>query len=223
MAKRSIVIVLLALLALGACDSVAPLRHPEAYDYRQNHPLVVEPSLVVLDLASATGAVAAGDEDRLAAFAGEYLRRGKGPLEIWVGAASDADARAKGYGQAIAASLLKAGLRPAELGPRLVMDDPAIPPETALLRFRSNAVRLPECYDWSDGPRNAPSANFGCAVQRNIGLMVADPNDLVERRDLAPAQGTRPADTVDKYQKNQATWGPVLPWSATSSSASGGK
>ena len=54
-------------------------------------------------------------------------------------------------------------------------------------------VTLPPCPDWSRQSgtdfANLPHSNFGCATQTNLGLMIAEPEDLVRGRKLAPADG----------------------------------
>ncbi|CAN0599270.1 unnamed protein product, partial [Laminaria digitata] len=51
----------------------------------------------------------------------------------------------------------------------------------------------PDCPDWTkpaDGDSaNRRSSNFGCANAVNLGLMVADPGDLVRGRTAGPADG----------------------------------
>jgi type IV pilus biogenesis protein CpaD/CtpE len=61
----------------------------------------------------------------------------------------------------------------------------AAPPasDTAVLRVGGYVVTPPRCPNWtkpeSDDYTNSSSSNFGCADVTNIGLMVADPGDLV--------------------------------------------
>ena len=51
-----------------------------------------------------------------------------------------------------------------------------------LLSFRGAVAKVPNCGDWSGeagfNPTNMPGKNYGCAYQRNIGLMLSNPNDL---------------------------------------------
>ena len=65
-------------------------------------------------------------------------------------------------------------------------------------------VTLPACPDWSRESgtdfSNQPSSNFGCATQTNLGLMVAEPKDLVRGRTLAPADGVHQADGIVRYR-----------------------
>ena len=45
-----------------------------------------------------------------------------------------------------------------------------------------------------------PNMNLGCSNEINLGLMVADPRDLVRGRTLAPADADRSALAVERYR-----------------------
>ena len=68
-------------------------------------------------------------------------------------------------------------------------------------------VTPPACPDWSRRSgvdfANAPHSNFGCATETNLGLMVANPRDLVRGRSLAPADGTHQAEGIVRYRESQ--------------------
>jgi len=101
-------------------------------------------------------------------------------------------------------------------------------------------VTPPQCPDWSkpsdDDPSNTPSSNLGCATETNLGLMVADPRDLVSGKPLAGSdadhnsyaiqryrQGTYKVPS-DAYEKTPGTFAPgtgVTDQSSGSSSSSG--
>jgi pilus assembly protein CpaD len=65
-------------------------------------------------------------------------------------------------------------------------------------------VTLPACPDWSRESgtdfANLPHSNFGCATQANLGLMVAEPRDLVRGRPLGPADGVQQAEGIVRYR-----------------------
>lgn len=68
----------------------------------------------------------------------------------------------------------------------------------------------PACPDWRkaahDGdPSNTPTSNLGCANMRNLGLMIADPNDLIVGR--APGDGAAEplAAGVQRYRTGKVT------------------
>lgn len=68
-------------------------------------------------------------------------------------------------------------------------------------------VVLPPCPDWSRRSgtdfANQPHTNFGCAVQTNLGLMIAEPRDLQRGRALGPADGTREAEAIVRYRTGE--------------------
>jgi pilus biogenesis lipoprotein CpaD len=73
--------------------------------------------------------------------------------------------------------------------------------EVVLERY---VVTLPPCPDWSRQSgtdfANLPHSNFGCATQTNLGLMVAQPRDLVRGRGLGPADGVHQAEGIVRYR-----------------------
>lgn len=72
----------------------------------------------------------------------------------------------------------------------------------------------PDCPDWSkraDGdPANRRSSNFGCANTVNLGLMVADPGDLVRGRAGGPADGATGARRYKDYREGSEQKAPAI-------------
>ncbi|NJO36385.1 MAG: OmpA family protein [Rhizobiales bacterium] len=68
-------------------------------------------------------------------------------------------------------------------------------------------VTPPACPDWSRRSgvdfANNPHSNFGCATQTNLGLMVANPRDLVRGRELAPADAVHQANGIVRYREGE--------------------
>lgn len=66
-------------------------------------------------------------------------------------------------------------------------------------------VTLPACPDWSRETGtdfdNHTLSNFGCATQTNLGLMIAEPKDLVRGRPLGPADGIQQAEGIVRYRE----------------------
>jgi pilus assembly protein CpaD len=79
----------------------------------------------------------------------------------------------------------------------------AVPRNSAIVTVGRYTVTRPSCPNWSMRPAsdfsNAPSSDFGCATAVNLGLMAASPGDLVQGRDLAPADGKPAASAVNRY------------------------
>lgn len=82
--------------------------------------------------------------------------------------------------------------------------------DTVRLVVERHVVVPPGCPDWRQpGNRNyenAPSSNWGCANVTALGLMVADPRDLVEGRDYEAADATAAADAVKRYREGDVKW-----------------
>jgi pilus assembly protein CpaD len=78
------------------------------------------------------------------------------------------------------------------------------PDQIRLIASRATAVN-PDCPGYNEPVSsydrfNRPNMNLGCSTEINLGLMVADPNDLVRGRPLAPGDAERSALSVQKYR-----------------------
>jgi pilus assembly protein CpaD len=69
------------------------------------------------------------------------------------------------------------------------------------------ALQLPACPDWTERPNqnfdNQPGSFWSCATAINLGMMVADPGDLVRGRSIGDADGTTMARSVQRYRLGQ--------------------
>ncbi len=103
-------------------------------------------------------------------------------------------------------------------------------PVTVLVQ--RTTVTLPECPNWTGDPRwninNRPLRNWSCATAVNLGLMLADPNDLVHGRTPGYADGEYLARSVESYRKGRTrdlirdvASGELFPAVAPSSSSNG--
>jgi pilus assembly protein CpaD len=76
------------------------------------------------------------------------------------------------------------------------------------VRIARYHVVLPECPNFSrtktSDNSNLPSSNFGCADRRNLGLMVANPRDLLRGRDMGPVSGARTSIPVRDYHDGRS-------------------
>lgn len=173
-------------------------------DYREAHAIQVRPTVeeAVVDLSGP----AMTDADRLAVekAARTYLLRGEGPLRLVL------PATAQDRADALTALIARQGVAAADVAVAMIaVPDGQTTPPLALVRFRAWTAEVPDCGDWR-GQRamqesNQPWANFGCANQRNLGLMVADPRDLLRARSMDPRDGNRPARVIDAYRAGEST------------------
>jgi pilus assembly protein CpaD len=200
------ILVSLAALTVAACAQPVDLAD---FDTRLAHPTSVhrtEARLVIQTPHSID------DARRLSAFAEDYLRRGAGPLEMTVVAAGEDDPQARDNAEKLALDLMARGVRAGEIKARLVWDSKPGETGLAVLSYPHHVAKAPECgtwktpINWNNGNRNTD--NFGCAVQRNIALMAADPRDLETARPTTGRDGERAADILGKYQKGQTIASP---------------
>lgn len=82
--------------------------------------------------------------------------------------------------------------------------DPAI--KLSYLRYVAEG---PECGHWPTNlarePRNLPHPNLGCATQKNLAAMIANPADLVVPRGMTARPSERRLVTWEKYIKGETT------------------
>ena len=80
-------------------------------------------------------------------------------------------------------------------------------PDAVQVVVRRYVVTLPGCPDWTDRPgwtfENTVYGNWGCATATNLGLMVADPGDLVAGRPMAPVDGEYAVMAIERYHKGE--------------------
>jgi pilus assembly protein CpaD len=102
---------------------------------------------------------------------------------------------------------------------------PASPSEVAadhmIVLVERYVVTPPNCPNWTkpaygDHSNTMPS-NFGCADATNLGLMVADPRDLVIGRSPGPPQGDPALAGYDRYVAGK----PKVPVATSASSTYG--
>ncbi len=81
--------------------------------------------------------------------------------------------------------------------------------EAVKVIVRRYVVTLPGCPDWTGRPgvtfNNTTSSNFGCATATNLGLMVADPGDIVAGRHPGLMDGEFIARSIERYRKGETT------------------
>ena len=68
-----------------------------------------------------------------------------------------------------------------------------------------HVVTPPTCPNWSKRPDddfgNTQSSHIGCATQTNLGLMIANPSDLVAGQEIGPADGELSAFRIESYRR----------------------
>ncbi len=105
---------------------------------------------------------------------------------------------------------------------------PAVFADQATLVVGRYVVTPPPCPDWSkpsdSDVTNTSSSNLGCANTVNLGMMVADPGDLVHGEEMGPANGAQSTLGIVRYRSDKVIVpaDPDTGGSSSSSSGSGG-
>jgi pilus assembly protein CpaD len=148
------------------------------------------------------------DVEDLKAFAAAYRDRGHGEVSIALPVNSGNDEAALRAMAQLRNVLNNSGIRHEWMGStRYDAQGQTNAPVVAM--FTHYEAIAPDCFRfWSNFgyTQDAPNtANFGCANQANLALMVADPRDLVEARAIDPADGLRRSAILEKYRAGETT------------------
>ena len=153
----------------------------------ERFPVTVEPRVAILTLTGGAGgeSLAAAELARLDAFIGAYLSRGHGRLTIAVPGTGAESERALARGRGAVARALERGLRETEVVLKVETSGNGAM-DRIVASYETFDVRVPVCGDWSKESShdltNSIHSNFGCSMQRDFALMVANPADLVAMR-----------------------------------------
>ena len=79
----------------------------------------------------------------------------------------------------------------------------ALPSDQVSIAITRVMVVQPDCGGGQPQPGYYPTYHFGCANTANLGLMVANPADLLQGRPLAPAEAGNAAASVDRYRTDK--------------------
>jgi len=206
---------------LGACSettgSVATPVASVPEDYRLRHPITVQEAnrSIVLFVGHARGGLSSAQRTDVAGLARTWIAEGTGAIVVDV-PVNTPNARAAESAYHEARAVLENVGVPAN-AIKLHHYTPDDLRTLATVRFtypKMVAVAGP-CGIWPEdlGPsakdpsytQNKSYYNFGCAYQRNMAAMVANPADLVQPRPETPAYTVRRTEGFEKYRKGQDT------------------
>jgi pilus assembly protein CpaD len=215
---RSMLPLLLLAATLGACTHTnEEITSSVPADYRQRHPIVVQEADRTIEVFVGTGrgGLTASQRTDVTAYAQTWLHEGTGPVTIDL-PVSTPNARAATQSlQDIQAIFSSVGV-PA----RGVAIRRYTPPDqgqfaTIKLNYPRVTADAGPCGLWPEdlGPsfrnpiyqENRPYSNLGCASQRNMAAMVANPADLVQPRPESPSYTMRRQTVLGKYSKGEST------------------
>ncbi|MFC7397667.1 CpaD family pilus assembly protein [Chelatococcus sp. GCM10030263] len=207
---------LLVLLGVGlsSCGSnrvVTSSTFP--YDYRERHPIEITDKPEALDVFVTNGNLGHRQVDDVRAFAASYLRHGKSRILAFVPADTGQEAAVRNTLAAARRVLAASGIRSSDV---MVSGyhpgDANLAPVVRLSFIRLGAKVAGSCGKWpqdlasgssTDGWKNRPYWNLGCASQANLAAQVADPLDLVRPRPEGPIDTQKRLGAIEKLRKGQ--------------------
>jgi pilus assembly protein CpaD len=203
--------VLMIAVPAGGCWQSPRMQAPFTLSNpNERHPIKVSQGEALLDLSVSRGArgLSSAQWDQLYAYLTGYRERGQGGLIIKApkGSANE-QAAMKAYND-VRHAMRRAGISPREvrLEPYYAKWDPAAPLRLSYLEY---VAQGPDCPDWSENlardPQNLPYPNMGCAMQKNLAAMVADPQDFLYPHPEAPRPSERRDTVWRKYVAGEPT------------------
>jgi len=193
---------ILSMLMAGSC-SVANDGTTISEDGARNHPITVEPSYRDLKVQFAGGedGMRADDAIKFDAFLADYRTHGNGSLVISVPNGAAAHEAITYFAERAAATGIS---RDKILVSTRDVANGDMRVDVSYIAYKASAD---SCGDWSEDlaftAENQTSQNFGCAVQRNIAAMVADPRDLLGPREAGSLDTARRQTVIDLYEQGK--------------------
>lgn len=195
----------LALIGLAACAPREPQPMADFDPHARFRNVVEKQAAVAVVAPTAQGGIGADDRAALADLAREHARRGAGPVAVRIGHGGD-EAAARAFADRVAEALAAEGVDAVTVA---FAPQPGAETVAAQVSVPVWVAQVPTCGQWGEriSPdfRNQNTDNFGCAVTRNIGLMVANPADLERARGASGRSGARAEDVLTKYGTGKAT------------------
>ncbi len=184
-------------------------------DYRLRHPITLKESDHTLELliGSNRGDLNPTQRAQLLSFALNWKKEATGGVVVARPIGSSNEHAAADSMREILSILAASGVPPQSV---VMQTYPAAGPSLASVRisYPKVAAQAGPCGLWPRdiGPtfnrdyfENQPYWNYGCATQRNLAAMVANPSDLVQPRGETAAYTARRTVVVDKYRQGSAT------------------
>ena len=223
-ASRAVTIGLRGLLiavaagAVAGCKTTAYESKAQANlvesDYRLRHPIAVKEGRqsLTLFIGPGRGGLSPSQRAEVLAFAQNWKREATGGVTIERPAGGPNERAALDTLKEVLSIIVQAGVPNDGIGIRpYPAEDNKIAP--LRLKYPQMVARAGPCGQWPDdlGPTYEPKHyenqqyhNFGCASQRNLAAMVANPHDLVQPRAETPAYTAKRTFGADKWRKGES-------------------
>ena len=180
---------------------------------RQEKKVQVAPSEISFAVQFRTGSATVSEPERRAAAAFLRNRASERLDEVFVdfGLMHETTGLAHDRRVTVAEIVTAAGLDPARVKVRANVG--GIGESEVNLTVRRYLVTLPGCPDFTSRAGrtfdNRPNSNWGCATQTNLGLMVAEPHDILAGRGGTPGDGEALVLSTQRYRSGETTALPI--------------
>ena len=202
-------------LAMAGCQTDRIVTGSVPADYRDRHPIQINEGIRSVQLFVGSGRAGLTPEQRALAggFASQWRRYGSGPLKIELPAGTAIEMASSHTVRELQSVLASSGVPLRAIQVRSYQ--PQDPSNVAPIRLTFPALKAQvasRCHAGQEdlGPtinsksdQNYSTRNFGCATQQNLAAQVANPEDLVQPRNEAPAYAARRRNVLEKYSKGQ--------------------
>jgi pilus assembly protein CpaD len=199
---------------LGGCyhtQVAQQQRYPT--DYRLRHPITLKEGehTVEIFLGRNRGGLTPSQRADVLAFAQQWRREASSGVIVDVPRGGPTDRAAADSMREVHSMLVASGVPRNAIFVRTYRPSPFSLASIKINYSKLTAVAGP-CGQWPAdlGPtadakdfENRPYWNLGCATQRNLASMVANPSDLVQPRGETPVYAARRSVAIDKYRKGE--------------------
>jgi pilus assembly protein CpaD len=218
--RRTVVVRAVALITaavtLSACYTPRDETGAVPSDYRLRHPITVgeRDRSMVLFVGANRGGLTPAERAEVGAFAHAWRHEATGGIIIDVPVGTRSQAAAAVSLREVRSIFTAVGIPPHVVKINSYTPKDATTVATITLNYPKVAATAGPCGLWPAdlGPaqgvmhaENQPYYNLGCASQRNLAAMVANPADLVQPRAESAAYASRRNTVFDKYRRGEST------------------
>jgi len=214
---RAVVAAGFAVMLAGCNVKQLDMAYTTPPDYRERHPIAIKEGARTVEVlvGSRRGGLNPTQRADVLAFAHSWRREATGGIVVEAPVGTPNDTASREAMHEIRSILTAASVPPHALALRSYQ--PTDPTRFPSIRMNYPLVKATthNCDRiWPDdvGPtydklhnQNVEYWAFGCATQRNLAAMVADPTDLVQPRSGSPTYTARRTFALDKYRQGQST------------------
>ncbi len=203
-------------MALSGCYTAKDTTSAIPADYRQRHPITIKETdhTVEVFVGSGRGGLNAYQRADVLAFAQNWKREATGGIIIDQPSGTPNERAAEEAVREAQSIFAAAGIPIDAVAVRPYRPKNRVATATIKLNYPVMAAQAGPCGLWPAdlGPsyepghiENKPYWNLGCASQRNLAAMAANPSDLVQPRAETPSYAPRRSTALEKYRKGEGS------------------